>query len=77
MHCDDFLLSPPGPPLFSSALGCGCLRRTGALPLTPTRGAAPGPRLGLCPKNPSRLLMSAERITSFSLSPTAEGRAST
>jgi hypothetical protein len=53
MHCDDFLPSLPGPSLLSSALGCCCLRRTGALPLTPTRGAAPGPRLGPRPKNPS------------------------
>jgi hypothetical protein len=38
MHCDAFLPSLPGPSLLSSALGWGCLRRAGALPLTPTRG---------------------------------------
>ena len=46
MHCDDFLPSLPGPSLLFSALGWGCSRRAGASPLTPTKGAAPGPRLG-------------------------------
>ena len=43
------VLSLPLDPHSLSALGWGCLRRTGALPLTPTKGSAPGPRLGLLP----------------------------
>jgi hypothetical protein len=40
------VLSLPLDPLSLPALGLCCLRRTGALPLTPTMGSAPGPRLG-------------------------------
>jgi hypothetical protein len=49
MHCDVFLPSLPGPSLLSSALGWCCSQRAGALPLTPTKGSAPGPRLGRVP----------------------------
>jgi hypothetical protein len=46
VHCDASSPSPPGPPHSLPALGWGCLRRSGALPLTPTRDAVPGPCLG-------------------------------
>jgi hypothetical protein len=64
-HALRCVLSLPLDPHSLSALRWGCLRRTGALPLTPTRGAAPGPRLGHGPKNPSlRLLANGSMVHS-------------